>query len=61
MDFINFYAVLPHTIYTKLESEAKRKKIDKNEIIIQALLCFFLTDNKSFARKKSARFDNFYN
>ena len=61
MDYINFYTTLPPKIYIKLESESHKTRMTKSEIIIQALMCSLFADNKAFAPKKNAGFNNFYN
>lgn len=61
MNFVNFYITLPPAAYIKIEHEAQKMNLTRNEIILNIIMGWITGQSADLEGKKNARFENLYN
>lgn len=61
MEYINFYVALPYSAYLKVEENARKMKVTRNEFITNIILSGNALCELNFNPLKNAGFENNYN
>lgn len=61
MEYINFNVALPYCVYLRLEENAKKMNLSKNEIIVRQILSWKAFRGLDLKVLKNAGFENRYN